>query len=719
MNKLKNFLIVFAIYKLIIQNTFADEGMWLLTILQKKYHDLQKAGLKLSYEDIYNINKASIKDAIVHFGGGCTGEIISDKGLLLTNHHCGYGAIQYHSTVEHDYLTNGFWAKSFEEELYVPNLTVTFLIRIEDVTEKIVKELNDNMTEKERENKINEISRSIEKESIKGTHYKAVVKDFFGGNQFLLMIYEVFEDVRLVGAPPSSIGKFGGDTDNWMWPRHTGDFALFRVYANKDNKPAPYSKDNVPYKPKHVLPISIKGIKSNDFVMILGYPGRTQRYLTSWGVKQAIEFTNPAIIKIREKKLSIYKKYMDADKKIKIQYASKYARTSNYWKYYIGQTKGLKKLNVFYKKQEQESKFNKWVNQNEQRKQQYGNVMNLYATAYYKLKDYFLFTTYATEAGLRGIDILNFASRFFNLYKELEADTISQEKKKKIIENLKKTTEDYYKDFNINVDKEILGELLTLFANDISDNLLPTKIAEYKKAYKGNFIKYANEAFDVSIFKSKESVLKFLENPKFKQLDKDPIFSMAYSINGALSKFQKEYEEYLYMLKKAERLYIKGLMEMQPDVIFYPDANSTMRLTYGHVLAYQPADAIFYDYYTTLDGIIEKEDTLNEEFIVPKKLKELWQKKDFGPYAENGVLKTCFISNTDITGGNSGSPVLNAYGELVGLAFDGNWEAMSGDIAFEPDLQRTISVDIRYILFIIDKFAEAKNLINELIIIKN
>ncbi|MGQ9846767.1 MAG: S46 family peptidase [Bacteroidales bacterium] len=707
-------LLFFIISFLLVFNLFADEGMWLLTMLQKKYSDLQKAGLKLSIDDIYNVNRSSLKDAIVQFGNGCTGEVISKNGLILTNHHCGYGQIQYHSTIEHDYLTDGFWAKTYEEELPNPGLSVSFLIRIEDVTAQVLNDIPSNISESERNAKIQEASKSIINNATKNNNYRAVVRDFFGGNQYLLLVYEVFNDVRLVGAPPSSIGKFGGDTDNWMWPRHTGDFSLFRVYADKNNKPSNYDKNNRPYNPKHFLPVSLSGVHQNDFVMILGYPGRTYRYMNSYGVEEAIERINPAIVKIRDKKLSLYREDMLKDNKIRIQYASKYARTSNYWKYFIGQTKGLKRLRVVETKRKQEQDFMNWVNQSPERIAKYGNVMKMYEEAYANLKEYNLFKTYLNEAGIRGIDILGFANRFIPLYKILETDTISKEKKDKLIEQLKVETEEYYKDFNAPTDQKVLAALLKMFAQDIPEKYLPSELLKIKKNYKNNFEKYAKKAFEVSMFRNKESVLAFLANPTYKKLDKDPIFRLTYSMVSTGKRFDSEFQKDKETLMKAERLYIAGLMEMYPNKVFAPDANSTMRLTYGHVLPYYPADGIFYDYYTTLDGIMQKEDPNSDEFKVPAKLKELWKNKDYGQYAENGVLRTCFLSNTDITGGNSGSPVINAKGELVGLAFDGNWEAMSGDIAFEPDLQRTISVDIRYVMFIIDKFAEAKNIIKEI-----
>lgn len=693
---------------------FADEGMWLLTLLGKKYSDLQKAGLKLSVDDIYNLNRPSLKDAIVQFGNGCTGEIISKKGLVLTNHHCGYGSIQYHSTVEHDYLSDGFWAKSYDEELPNADLTVSFLVSVEDVTSKVLKDVTPGMSEKDRIAKIQQAAKIIADEAIKGNGYRAIVRDFFGGNQFLLLVYNIYTDIRLVGAPPSSIGKFGGDTDNWMWPRHTCDFSMFRVYADKDNKPAKYAKENVPYVPKQSLSISLSGVHQKDFVMIMGYPGRTTRYKTSFGVEEAIKSTNPAIVKIRAEKLALYREDMNSNANVRIQYASKYASTANYWKYFIGQTKGLKRLHIFDVKKQEEQAFTDWVNQSSSRQQTYGNVLKTYQDAYTKLKDYDLFKIYYSEAGLRGIDMLGFTAKFLSLYKALETDTLSKEKKDKIIDRLKIETENYYKDFYAPTDQKVLGALIALFAQDIPQKFLPTEISKIKKDYKGNFDKYAKEAFETSFFRSKETVLEFLKAPAYKKFDKDPLFSLMYSIYGAGKRFDDEYLSTKEDMAKAERLYIAGLMEMKPDKVFYPDANSTMRLTYGNVLPYNPADGIFYDYYTTLDGVMEKEDSTNDEFKVPAHLKELWKKKDFGQYAENGTVRTCFLSNTDITGGNSGSPVINGKGELVGIAFDGNWEAMSGDIAFEPDLQRTISVDIRYVMFIIDKYAGAKNLISEI-----
>jgi V8-like Glu-specific endopeptidase len=698
--------------------SFADEGMWLLTMINKKYDDIKKAGLKLSADDIYNINHASLKDAIIQFGNGCTGEIVSKQGLILTNHHCGYSAIQAHSTVEHDYLSDGFWAMNQKEELPNPGLTAKFLISIEDVTEKVRSEINDNMSESDRADKIKTISKKIEKEATSGTGYVANVRSFFGGNDFYLLKYEIYKDVRLVGAPPSSIGKFGGDTDNWMWPRHTCDFSVFRVYMSPDGKPAEFSQANVPYIPKHSLPVSIAGVKEGDFTMIMGYPGRTSRYLSSWGVSEAMNVTNPAVVKIRDKKLSILREDMGKSDAIRIKYAAKYAQTANYWKYFIGQTKGLIRLDVLGSKKSIEKKFDNWVNQSQERKNKYGQVLGNIEKYYTQLKDFNLLKTYMNEAGLRGVDAISFASRFIPLYKVLENDTIKIENKNKMSSELVEQTLSFYKDFNLETDKKLFSSLLKMYYEDIQPDYHPSIFKEIKKSYKGDFDKFANYVYSNSVFSNRESVLGLLQDPTYKAIDRDLLFETMYSIYGGYKKFSSIYEQQQTELDKANRLFIQGLREMETDKVFYPDANSTMRLTFGNALAYSPGDAVEYDLFTTLNGVMQKEDSTVNEFKVPARLKELWKNKDYGQYGENNLMKTCFLSNNDITGGNSGSPVLNSQGELIGIAFDGNWEAMSGDIAFEPALQRTISVDIRYVLFIIDKFAGATNLVDEMMIVK-
>ena len=699
----------------------ADEGMWLLQLLEKyNYKDMQRLGLKLKPEDIYSINHSSLKDAIIQFGRGCTGEIISDEGLILTNHHCGYSAIQSHSTVENDYLKDGFWAQSKIEEIPNEGLTARFLVRIEDVTERIMKGLSDTMSESHRTIKIKEIGSAIEKEITANSNYEATVSNFFDGNEFYLLVYEVYKDVRLVGAPPSSIGKFGADTDNWMWPRHNGDFSMFRVYMSPDGKPAEYSKDNIPYKPKHFLPISIKGVEKNDFTMTMGYPGRTSRYLSSYGVNQAIELSNPAIVKIREKKLAIMKEAMDKSDTIRIQYAAKYAQTSNYWKYFIGQTRGLKRLKVIEKKQEIEKKFDTWAKSSAELQKKYGTVISDFEKSYNMLNAYILSKWYFVEGIGRGAELIALSAKFEPLLKELKEKKPSQEAIKKITTNLQKSLPDFFKDYNMGTDKKIFAAMLEMFYNDVPKEQQPDIYKIIISKYKGDFNKYTEYVYSNSFFVSKDKIEGYLSKPTAKKIEADPLFVLMKSFynnynKDILVKMQNGND----LLSKSGRNYIAGLRAMNPDKIYAPDANSTMRLSYGQVLDYDAANAVHYNYYTTIEGIMEKEDPTNPEFVVPKKLKELYKNKDYGRYAsKNGEMHVCFISNNDITGGNSGSPVINGEGQLVGLAFDGNWEAMSGDIFYEPDIQRTISVDARYILFIIDKYAGAKRLIDEMKIVE-
>ncbi len=699
----------------------ADEGMWLPLFIERlNYVDMQKEGLQLTAEEIYSINHSSLKDAIIQFGGGCTGEIISSKGLILTNHHCGYGAIQSHSTIEHDYLADGFWARTLDEELPNEGLTARFLVRIEDVTGRILKELNDQMTEKERNAKIAELSKVIQKEATEGTDYDARVAPFFNGNEFYLFVYLVYRDVRFVGAPPSSIGKFGADTDNWMWPRHTGDFALFRVYTAPDGKPAAYSKENVPLKPKHHLPIATDGYEKGDFAMIMGYPGSTDRYLTSWGVKLAIEVSNPTVVKIREKKLDIMKQDMDADREVAIKYASKYAGTSNYWKFFIGQTRGLKRLKIFEEKQEIERGFTRWVNADAARKARYGSALGDIETAYRVLNEYTLQRWYYIESMLRGAEVMSLAQSFAGLEKELAEKEPSAEKLGRMKQALNGAVERHFKNYNQPTDVKLLSAMLQMYYENVPVHQQPAAFRQMIEKNKKNYDKMAADIFAKSIFADEAKVRAFLEKPSHKAIAKDPAFVLSSMMMENFRNNQKNLEEANEMLERGNRLFVAGLREMQPEKKFYPNANSTMRLTYGQILDYYPADAIHYNYFTTLAGVMEKEDDSKWEFVVQPKLKELYQKKDFGIWAnKDGTMPVNFLANTDITGGNSGSPVMNGRGELIGLAFDGNWEAMSGDIAFEPEYQRTISVDIRYVMFIIDKYAEAKNIISELTLVSN
>jgi len=698
----------------------ADEGMWLPLLIERlNYVDMQKEGLRLTPEEIYSINHSSLKDAIIQFGNGCTGEIISSQGLVLTNHHCGYGVIQSHSSLEHDYLADGFWAKKMSEELPNEGLTARFLVRIEDVTSSIVTELNDAMTETERNAKISELAKAIQAEAVKGTGYDARVASFFNGNEFYLFVYEVFRDVRLVGAPPSSIGKFGADTDNWMWPRHTGDFAIFRVYTGADGKPATYSKDNIPMKPKHHLPVSLDGYERGDFAMIMGYPGSTDRYLTSWGVKLAIDVSNPTIVKIRDQKLKIMRKDMDADREVSIKYASKYAGISNYWKYFIGQTRGLKRLDVVEKKEAIEAKFRNWLSEDPAGRARYANALNDVESAYGIIGKYTLQRSYYIESMIRGAEILSLAQSFGGLANELKADKPSEEKMNRMKESLHNAADRHFKNYNKPTDHKLLVAMLRMFYEDVPADQQPAAFRQLVEKNRGDFEKIAAAIFSKSLFANQAGVNAFLTKPSSRAIEKDPAYSLVRMMFDQYRENQGKLDEAYEKLERGNRLFVAGLMEMEPDRTFYPNANSTMRLTYGQILDYYPADAVHYRHYTTLTGVMEKEDPDNWEFVVPARLKELYEKKDFGIYAmKNGEMPVAFLSNTDITGGNSGSPVLNGKGELIGLAFDGNWEAMSGDIAFEPELQRTISVDIRYVLFIIDKYAGAGNIISELTLVR-
>jgi len=702
-------------------SSIADEGMWLPQLLQAiNEKDMQASGLKLTAKDLYDINNSSLKDAIISLnGGGCTGEMISSEGLMLTNHHCAFGSIQEHSSIANDYITNGFWAMEKSEELPSEGVTASFLISIEDVTDSILAGLDNDMSEKDRKLKINDISKSIIKNKTAKTNYDVKIKSFFGGNYFYALTYETFKDVRLVGAPPSSIGVFGGDTDNWMWPRHTGDFALYRIYCSPEGNPAEYSVNNIPYQPKHHLPIQLQGVENGDYTMIFGYPGSTDRYLTSFGIREALNITNPTIVNIREKKLAIIDAGMKADKKVKIQYAAKYARIANYWKYYIGQSKGLKAMKVYDKKVNLETRFNTWVNNDIARKTKYGNALKLIENAYQKNENIAVNRTYLNEAIFGGAEIMWWSFKMNRAIKNLPTEITERTF---AIKKIKEEAEEFYKDYNPSIDQNLLASMLKMYYENVPKSQhapifkkINSQVFGLKKL---DFDWYSKNVFKKSIFSNKEKFFTFLESPSLEKAKQDPAYKTIMSIyNQYLENISAKRIELREELRKGNRLFIQGLIEMNPQKNYYPDANSTMRVTYGNVGDYNPAEAIHYNYYTTIDGIMEKEDSTNEEFIVPNKLKELHQNKDYGKYADkNGVLRVNFISNNDITGGNSGSPVINAWGELVGTAFDGNWEAMSGDIAFEKEIQRTISVDIRYILFVIDKFAGAKHLVDEMTI---
>ncbi|HAF29825.1 MAG TPA: serine protease [Bacteroidales bacterium] len=705
---------LFSIVLLLNIYAKADEGMWLLPLIQQlNIEKMQQMGCELSAEEIYSINKTSMKDAIVIFGRGCTGEVISDKGLVLTNHHCGYGAIQQHSTPEQDYLKDGFWAMSMQEEIPTPGLSVTFLVRIEDVTEKINSVLSDDMTESDRQEAAKKEGKTIADQATEGTHYSARVQDFYGDNKYYLLVYEKYTDVRMVGAPPSSIGKFGADTDNWMWPRHTGDFSIFRIYANKDNMPADYSEDNVPYNPKHHLPVSIKGIEQNDFAMILGYPGGTDRYMTSYEVEELIKINNTNRIYVRGIRQEMLLEDMLADDAVRIKYSSKYAGSANYWKNSIGMNKALKQLKVIDKKKANEDQFSAWLNEKPERKTQYVEALPLIQKAVKERKELTHANQYIYETMLRSIEIVDIAYDALDLYNVLNSE--NKDNLESTITELKEKAEKFYKNFNAPTDQKIAPVMLKIFAENVNSSYYP----DIYNKIEGNYSNYVDKMFESSIFASQEKLFDFLGNPTLDILKNDMAFNASLSINAKNDELKEKLNEINSDFDKGNRLYIAGILEMNEGKAMYPDANFTMRMTYGEVLDYDPMDAVHYDYITTLKGVMEKEDPDNWEFVVPEKLKELYNNKDYGQYAlKNGEMPIAFITTNDITGGNSGSPVINSKGELIGTAFDGNWESMSGDIFFEPELQRCINVDVRYTLFIIEKFAGAKRLIDEMTIIK-
>jgi len=712
--------IIMSLYVL-IPIAKADEGMWLLMFLDKQtYKDMKAKGLKLTPKQIYDINNASLKDAIIQFGRGCTGEIVSSQGLVLTNHHCGYSSIQSHSTVEHDYLSNGFWAYNKNEELPTPGLTAKFFIRMEDITSEVLQGVTDNMNENDRREIVRKNSKKIIEKTTKNTSYSAEVSTMFNGNQYILFVYQVYKDVRMVGAPPSSIGKFGADTDNWMWPRHTCDFSIFRVYADKDGNPAEYSPSNVPLKPKHYLPISLKGVKDNDFAMIIGFPGTTDRFLPSAGVKHAIEIYNPSVVKARQALRDVMDADMKANNKVRIQYAAKFASLSNYWKFYIGQTKCLKNLNVYDTKKELENRFESWIKEDKtgEREKIYGNVLADIEEYYDKTSDYDYLRVYTNEAILRGSSAFAIARSTKPLVDMAEKKNFTNEEWIKRNEQMKSAVDAIFKDYDVATEEKLLAAGLSVYFRNVPLHLLGNDFISYAFENDYDFNRIASDIFHNSTLTSQEKFEQLYDNGDITQINNDPLYIITMQLLDNYSKKMQEISSLKDKYTKARRLFVKGVMEMQKDKNFAPDANSTIRYTYGQVKSYSPTDGIAYNYYTTLDGVIAKEDNSSWEFKVPSKLHQLWKEKDYGRYAVNGTVPVAFITNNDITGGNSGSPVINAKGELIGLAFDGNWEAMSGNIAFNPQMQRCINVDIRYVLFIIDKFANAQNLIKEMKIIE-
>ena len=676
----------------------ADEGMWLPSLIGERIDDMRAKGFRLTAEDIYSVNEASMKDAVVLFNGGCTGELISPEGLLVTNHHCGYGAIQGHSTVEHDYLTHGFWARDRSEELPNEGLWVRRLVRMEEVTDRLA---------------AGETAEKICEEAAEKGRYRTAIEQMYYGNQQFLFVYEQFDDVRLVGAPPSSIGKFGGDTDNWMWPRHTGDFSIFRIYASPDGAPADYSEENVPYRPPVHLPVSVKGYKPGDFTMIIGFPGSTERYKTSYEIDYTLDVANPNRIFIRGERQKLMMEDMLASDRVRIQYASKYSSSSNYWKNSIGENRGLKRQRVRERKLAEEEKFTEWANADPERRAKYGEALPLIRKAVEgsaPLRDRL---QYFSEALIRGTEIIGAvgaAIPLINAEKQVDTSRIGE---------IAGKLQAFYKDYNPPTDRKIAKRMFGLLLDSLSAEELPSCFAVIRENFGGDADAYIDYVYDNSLFASPEKAEEFLRRPDANAFLNYPAYKMRREVVKTYNALVDSIRAFDSVFYRGHRLYVAGLMAMNPDKKYYPDANFTMRLSYGQVLPYEPQDAVYYDYFTTLDGVIAKEDPQNAyEFAVPDKLKELYRERDYGPYAEKGVLPVNFITTNDITGGNSGSPVMNRKGELIGLAFDGNWEAMSGDTVFEPRLQRTICVDIRYVLFIIDRFAGDTRLIDEMTIVR-
>ena len=674
----------------------ADEGMWLLPLLEKlNIKKMQEMGCKLTAEDIYSINNSSLKDAIVHFGGGCTGEIVSDKGLLFTNHHCGYGAIQKLSSVEHDYLKDGYWAKNLSEELPAQGLSVTFIDKFVDVTERLNKAVAKAKDEADYKKRWDKEVEKIKEEATKADPtLNARVTSFYNDNMYLLITSRTFKDIRFVGAPPSSIGKFGADTDNWMWPRHTGDFSVFRVYADKNNNPAEYSEDNVPYTPKQSLKISLKGVKENDYAMIIGFPGRTTRFMSSEEAKETQNINNAISIYVRGEKQKIWMADMEADPKVRIQYSSKYSGSSNGWKKWIGMNETFGKLNVVERRAAEEKAFNEWVAADPKRVEKYGNAVETINNAIKERAEVAYVTRYLNES-LSSIELVR-APMMAKRPGGLKA---------------------FFKDYSVDTDRKLAKKMIAIYKEKVDPKYHPAFFATIDKEFGGSIDAFVDNMFETSPYTSQEKYDAAVAAGT--DLSKDITAVIGADVRTISEKVMPKMMESAAIINKAKKAYVAGNLEMMGDNASYPDANSTMRLTYSKVLPYSPKDAVIYDYVTTLDGVMEKEDPNNWEFVVPEKLKTLWKNKDFGEYGlENGKMPVCFLCNGDITGGNSGSPVLNDKGELIGLAFDGNWEAMSGDVIFEPSLQRCINVDVRYVLFIIDKYGDAGYLLDEMNIVR-
>ena len=705
MKLLKLFLLFF-----VVQLHAQQGGMWIPSLLKGMNEtEMKNLGMKMSATDIYDINKSSLKDAVPHFNGGCTSEVISPKGLLLTNHHCGYGEIQAHSTVENDYLTDGFWAMKMEDELPNKDLEVTFIVKIEDVTTQILNGVDALNTESAKQKKIQENIANLNKSYAKESFQEVKIRTFYEGNQYMLFLTETFKDVRLVGAPPSSIGKFGSDTDNWVWPRHTGDFSLFRIYADKNNRPAEYSKDNVPYTPKHFFPISLDGISEDDFTLVFGYPGRTTEYLPAVAIEQIVKETNPAKIEIRDRALKVTDGFMRKDKAIKIQYASKYASIANYWKKWIGETQGLTKSNAIQIKKDQEAAFQQKVIK-AGKQAEYGNLLADFEKNYKEILPYTLSRDYFMEVVLRNTELLSLGYKLYQLEQihNIRGEQAFTDRKN----NLREGLAEFYKDFNAQVDEKVFEQLIDLYLNQSPQQFIPAHLKNT------NISQLTTSVYKTSKMTTYEGVKQLLDGDTktiLKNLNDDKGYQFVKAISEAfLKEVNPKFEAINTEISALQRTYMKAQLELNKDARIFPDANSTLRVTYGKVKGYEPRDAVAYAPVTYLDGVMEKYIPGDYEFDVSQKLIDLYNAKDYGPYAENGKLPVNFIGTNHTTGGNSGSPAIDAHGNLIGLNFDRVWEGTMSDVYYDPAICRNIMVDMRYVLFIIDKYAGAKNLISEM-----
>ena len=723
---MKKLSLTFAIIFAMMGIVRADEGMWLpMSVERLNYVDMQKMGLQLTPEELYSINNSSLKDAIVGLSNGakprgffCTGEIVSKNSLLFTNHHCGYSSIAALSTVEHDYLNEGFAAKNFSEELPAEGVSASFLVRMEDVTADILSVITDDMDYMARQKAIGEKIKELEEAASEDGKLNPVIKGFFEGNEYYMFVYKTYTDVRLVFTAAQSIGKFGGDTDNWMWPRHTGDFSVFRVYADENGEPAEFSENNKPLTPKYNLPISLDGVKQDDFTMIWGFPGSTERYMSSYGINYNVDVFYPIVYEVFKAETDVMDEYMKVDKAVNIAYADNKAGLANTWKNFEGQITMLRKNKVAERKAALEAEFTEWVNADEDRKAEYGDVLETLEMMYAQLAEvapYLFYPNFTAQ-----LSPMATAAEFSEYYQVMTSKESSKEDKKAAAEALKEIDVDaMFKDLDARVEKGMLIAVMNIYGSKFQNDELPEAIQKLMKKYKGDWTALANDIWDKSMFSNAETVKAFIEKPSAKKLEKDLAYVMYNALIEQLYTAAPAYRIANIAIAEADHEFVKGLREFyaatQPDKVLYPDANSTMRMSYGSVKDYSPADAITYDYVCTANGILEKYIPGDFEFDAPQRLLDLIETRDFGQYADdNGELITCFLSTNDITGGNSGSPIMNGKGELIGLAFDGNWEAMSGDVNFEPKLQRTINVDIRYVLFVIDKVYGATNLIDEL-----